>query len=76
MQTSVLAFPQEDGSYTRLPVEKGAVLDALYGTPDFYMMGATRNASMNILGLIIIACGLVMPVGHGLLRFLTRKNRL
>jgi hypothetical protein len=76
MQTSVLAFPQEDGSYTRLPVEKGAVLDALYGTPDFYMMGATRNASMNILGLIIIAGGLVMPVGHGLLRFLTRKNRL
>ncbi len=39
------------------------------------MMGATRNASMNLFGLAILAGGLVMPVGHGLLRFLTRKNR-
>jgi len=75
MQTSVLALPMADGSYSRLPVEKGAILDALYGTPDFYMLGATRNASMNLLGLAIIAGGLVMPLGHGLLRFLTRKNR-
>jgi hypothetical protein len=75
MQTSFISLPEPDGSYRRLPVEKGAVLDALNGTPDFYMMGATRNASMNLLGLAIIAGGLVMPVGHGLLRFLTRKNR-
>ncbi|MEJ2698648.1 MAG: cytochrome c3 family protein [Desulfuromonadales bacterium] len=75
MQTSFLALPREDGSYNRLPVEKGAVLDALNGTPDFYMMGATRNASLNLLGLAILAGGLVMPVGHGFLRFLTRKNR-
>jgi hypothetical protein len=39
------------------------------------MMGATRNASLNLLGLAILAGGLVMPVGHGFLRFLTRKNR-
>ena len=75
MQTSFLALPREDGSYGRLPVEKGAILDALNGTPDFYMMGATRNASLNLLGLAILAGGLVMPVGHGFLRFLTRKNR-
>lgn len=75
MQTSFISLPEPDGSYKRLPVEKGAVLDALNGTPDFYMMGATRNASMNLLGLAIIAGGLVMPVGHGLLRYLTRKNR-
>ncbi|MFA5514993.1 MAG: cytochrome c3 family protein [Desulfuromonadales bacterium] len=75
MQTSYLSLPQPDGSYRRMSVEKGAILDVLNGTPDFYMMGATRNASMNLLGLVIIAGGLVMPVGHGFLRFLTRKNR-
>ncbi len=74
-QTSFLALPREDGSVSRLPVEKGAVLDALNGTPDFYMMGATRNASLNLIGLALLAGGLVMPVGHGFLRFLTRNNR-
>ena len=75
MQTSFVALPLANGTYQRLPVEKGAILDALNGTPDFYMMGATRNASMNLLGLAILAGGLAMPVGHGFLRFLTRKNR-
>lgn len=75
LQTSFLAIPNRDGGYQRIPVEQGAVLDALYGTPDFYMVGTTRSASMNIIGLIIICGGLVMPFGHGLLRFLTRKNR-
>lgn len=75
LQTSFLAIPHRDGGYQRIAVEEGAVLDALYGTPDFYMIGTTRSASMNILGLLIICAGLVMPVGHGLLRFLTRKNR-
>lgn len=75
MQTTFLSLPQPDGTYTRLPVESGAILDILNGTPDFYMMGATRNASMNLIGLAIMAGGLVMPLGHGFLRFLTRKNR-
>ncbi|MBW6509194.1 MAG: cytochrome C [Desulfuromonadales bacterium] len=75
LQTSFLAIPNRDGGYQRVTVEQGAVLDALYGTPDFYMVGTTRSASMNILGLLIISAGLVMPIGHGLLRFLTRKNR-
>lgn len=75
MQSSTLALPQKDGSYARLPVEQGAVLDALYGTPDFYMMGATRSMAMNIAGLVLLSGGLVMPVGHGLLRWLTRSNR-
>ncbi|WP_225911563.1 cytochrome c3 family protein [Desulfuromonas versatilis] len=75
MQTSYLAFPEDGGTFSRLPVEQGAVLDALYGTPDFYMMGATRSKALNIVGLMIIAGGLVMPVGHGTLRFLTRNNR-
>lgn len=75
MQTSYVAFPEQDGSYARLAVEKGAVLDVLNGTPDFYMMGATRSKWLNIAGLLIILGGLVMPVGHGTLRFLTRKNR-
>lgn len=75
MQVSYLAFPQEDGSFARLDVEKGAALDALYGTPNFYMVGATRNKTMDILGAMIIAGGLVLPIGHGTMRFLTRKNR-
>jgi len=75
VQTSFIALPREDGAYDRLRVEKGAILDALNGTPDFYMMGATRNASLNLLGLFILVGGLVTPVGRGALRFLTRKNR-
>ncbi|GFO63060.1 cytochrome c3 family protein [Geomonas paludis] len=75
MQTSFIAVPEADGTFLRVPVEKGAVLDALYAAPDFYMMGSTKNAKLNQIGLAIICCGLIMPVGHGFVRFLTRKNR-
>jgi predicted CXXCH cytochrome family protein len=74
-QTSFIALPMENGTYQRVAIEQGAVLDALYGTPDFYMMGSTRNALMDKIGLAIIIGGLIMPIGHGSLRFLTRKNR-
>ena len=74
-QTSFISLAQSDGSYRRVAVEKGAVLDALYGTPDFYMVGSTRSTAMNYIGAMIIAGGLIMPIGHGALRFLTRKNR-
>ncbi|PLX91858.1 MAG: cytochrome C [Desulfuromonas sp.] len=75
MQDSFVAFPAEDGSYQRLPMQKGATLDALFGTPDFYMVGSTRSKVLNIVGLLILLGGLAMPIGHGTLRFLTRKNR-
>ena len=75
MQTSFLSFPDKNGSFQRVAVEKGAVLDALYGTPDFYMMGKTRNSTLDKIGLLVIAGGMVMPVGHGLLRFLSRNIR-
>ncbi|MBE0504361.1 MAG: cytochrome C [Desulfuromonadales bacterium] len=74
-QSSFIALPQSDGSYRRMAVERGAVLDALYGTPDFYMVGSTRSKALNYIGAMIIAGGLVVPIGHGTLRFLTRKNR-
>jgi hypothetical protein len=74
-QTSFVALAQQDGSFQRIAAEQGAVLDALYGTPDFYMVGATRSKALDYIGLVIIAGGLVMPIGHGSLRFLTRKNR-
>jgi predicted CXXCH cytochrome family protein len=75
MQRSYIAFPDKDGGYTRLPVEKGAILDILYGTPDFYMLGTTRSVPLNIIGGLIIVGGLAFPVCHGFFRFLTRKNR-
>jgi len=75
LQTSFVAFPDTSGGYTRIPVEKGAILDILNGTPDFYMLGAARSTILNIVGALIIAGGLMMPVCHGTLRFLTRKNR-
>lgn len=75
MQTSFVSFPEKNGAFRRLPVEKGAILDILYGTPDFYMMGTTRSTPLNILGGLILLAGLSMPVGHGFFRFLTRKNR-
>ena len=75
LQTSYLAFPDRTGGYTRLPVEKGAILDILYGTPDFYMLGTTRSTPLNLVGAAILACGMLFPIGHGTFRFLTRKNR-
>ncbi len=75
MQKSFVAFPDKNGGYTRLAVEKGAILDILYGTPDFYMLGTTRSTPLNIIGALIVAAGLSFPVGHGFFRFLTRKNR-
>jgi len=75
MQTSYVAFPDRNGGVTRVAVEKGAILDILYGTPDFYMLGTTRSTALNIVGALIIAGGMMMPIGHGTLRFLTRKNR-
>lgn len=75
MQVSFVAFPEKNGTYRQVAVEKGALLDALYAIPDFYLMGSTRNAMLNKIGLIIIAGGMIMPVGHGFLRFMSRKNR-
>jgi hypothetical protein len=75
MQTSYIALPEPNGTFKRVAVEKGAVLDVLYGTPDFYMMGSTKSTALNYIGLAVICGGLVLPVGHGSLRFLTRKNR-
>lgn len=75
MEESFMAFPQADGTYQRVPMEKGATLNALFGTPDFYMVGSTRSKALNIIGLLILLGGLAMPIGHGTLRFLTRKNR-
>ena len=75
MQTSFVAFPEQDGTYRQVAVERGAVLEALHTIPNFYLMGSARNDTLNKVGLIIIAGGMIMPVGHGFLRFLTRKNR-
>lgn len=75
MQVSYLAFPERDGTYMKVAVEKGAVMDALNTLPNFYLMGSTRNAVLNKIGLLVIAGGMIMPVGHGFLRFLSRKNR-
>ena len=47
----------------------------LGSTPDFYMTGKTRNSFLNKVGLLILLGGLVMPVGHGFLRFLSRNVR-
>jgi hypothetical protein len=76
MQTSFVAFPNKDGSFARVAVEKGAVLDLLYGTPDFYMMGTTRSTALSIVGGLIICGGMGFAGLHGTLRFLTRKNRM
>ncbi len=75
MQKSFIAFPDKNGGYTRLPVEKGAILDILYGTPDFYMLGSTRSTALNIIGALVVAAGLSFPLAHGFFRFLTRNNR-
>jgi hypothetical protein len=74
-QNSYLAFPEQNGTYSRMIVEKGAILDMLYGTPDFYMTGFTRSKTLSIIGVLIVASGLMVPIVHGTLRFLTRSRR-
>lgn len=74
-QASDLSFPEKDGTYSRIPVEKGAILDILYGTPDFYMTGFTRSKTLSIIGALIVAGGLMVPILHGTLRFFTRNRR-
>ena len=74
-QNSYLAFPEQDGTYSRMIVERGAILDMLYGTPDFYMTGFTRSKTLSIIGALIVASGLMVPIVHGTLRFLTRSRR-
>ena len=76
MQTSYLSFPEQNGTFRQVAVEKGAAMDALRAIPNFYLMGSTRNGVLNKIGFFIIVGGMVMPVGHGFLRFLSRKNRL
>ena len=75
MQTSYLSFPEQNGTFRQVAVEKGAAMDALHAIPNFYLMGSTRNDILNKLGLLIIIGGMVMPFGHGFFRFLSRKNR-
>jgi predicted CXXCH cytochrome family protein len=74
-QTSVIAIPTQSGRINRLTVEGSTILDTLYGSPDFYLTGSSRSPALDILGLIVVCCGFIMPVGHGTLRLLTRKNR-
>jgi len=75
MQTSYLSFPEENGTFRQVAVEKGAAMDALSAIPNFYLMGSTRNGILNNVGLLIIMGGMIMPVGHGFFRFLSRNNR-
>lgn len=74
-QKSFIAFPVKSGGFARVAVEKGAILDILYGTPDFYMLGSSRSTPLNIIGGLIVAAGLSVPLGHGFFRFLTRNRR-
>jgi len=74
-QTSKLVIPRKDGTFQQMDIEKGDKIADLNVIPNFYMMGSSRNNILNILGGMILAGGLVMPIGHGFFRFLTRKNR-
>lgn len=74
-QVSRLVLPMQDGTFQHLNIEKGASIATLNVIPDFYMMGSSRSTIMNMLGAVVLAGGMVMPVGHGFIRFLTRKNR-
>lgn len=74
-QISRLVLPKKDGTFQQMDIEKGASISALNVIPDFYMMGSSRNNILNMFGAFILVGGMVMPVGHGFFRFLTRKNR-
>jgi predicted CXXCH cytochrome family protein len=74
-QTVFIAFPEKNGCFRQVAVEKEAVPDALYGAPDFYMMGKTRNATLTNVGLLIIAAGFVIATGRCFIRFAMRQKK-
>jgi hypothetical protein len=77
-QKAFMLFPDlKTVRWNRVAIEDGAAIDALYGTPDFYMIGAsaTRNPWMSALGLLIVFGGAGVMSLHLLFRFKTRKNR-
>jgi hypothetical protein len=39
------------------------------------MTGFTRSKTLSIIGALIAASGLMVPILHGTLRFLTRNRR-
>ncbi len=57
------------------PVEQEAVQAVLNAHRNLYITGVTRNASLDMFGLMIIASGFILPVGHGTFRLLTRNRR-
>lgn len=75
LQESFMALPGPHGRFRRIPVEASAVQGALYGSPDFYMIGATRSKVLNILGALIVLGGLAVPIFHGTVRLLTMRYR-
>lgn len=77
-QKAFLAFPEEDDNrFVRVPVQEGAILDILAGTPDFYMIGAsaTRNSVLNLLGFGLVGVGMCFAGGHSFFRLLTMGRR-
>ncbi|MDD2847702.1 MAG: cytochrome c3 family protein [Desulfuromonadaceae bacterium] len=74
-QITRLVLPQPDGTFAGFDVEKGTSLSSLNAIPNFYMMGSSRNKLVNNIGVLFLTGGLIMPVGHGFIRFMTRRNR-
>lgn len=77
-QKAFVALPEPgDRTYKRMAVQEGAILDLLYGTPDFYMIGAsaTRSRAMNLAALGLLGVGIVFVAGHSFVRLLTRSRR-
>ncbi|HEY7724808.1 MAG TPA: cytochrome c3 family protein [Anaeromyxobacteraceae bacterium] len=77
-QKGFVAIPEPgDRKVRRLPVEAGALLDLLYGTPDFYMIGATetRNPLMTGIAAALVGFGALFAAGHAFVRALTVRNR-
>ncbi|MBW4055859.1 MAG: cytochrome C [Proteobacteria bacterium] len=74
-QVTKLVLPNQDGTFSGFDVEKGTSITSLNAIPNFYMMGSSRNNMVNKVGMLFLAGGLIMPVGHGFIRFLTRRNR-
>lgn len=76
IETSRMLMPDDEGTLKQvLPVEKGAILDLLYGTPDFYVMGASRSTLMNMAGIMMVSLGFAVPLVHGTARMITRRTR-
>src|SRR5208282_1899507 len=74
MQSGFIVISDKDGGFRRVQVEKGAVMEALYGK-NFYMTGKMRTKAFDKVIFLTVAGVFSISAGYGFFCYLLRKKR-